>query len=225
MFELNLIKDKAKARQRRRVIFLSIVSILFLAALVSMFAGSLVYREQLNNDRLRASVKNLTDENNAMDADLKIKRPKTLTQRNRLIKACVESERVRNNRRYFTPALEDLYMRAPAGAEFWYTSVDLQPIRQAGAATAGSTGADLLGFRSLYAEGYVMIVGSDVLTQKSLENIGGSMRGMHELVGNPQFTSSPDQGVVAGAQGSVDEPRYIRFSVQALQQVFTGGTP
>ena len=65
MFELNLIKDKAKARQRRRIIFLSIVGILFLSGLLSIFVFfALFWRETI-------TLKNAQDEVARVDKSLK----------------------------------------------------------------------------------------------------------------------------------------------------------
>lgn len=221
MFELNLIKDKAKARQRRRVIFMSIMMILLMSGLVSIFVGSLIYREQNLINKVAKDAIDLEKTNKALEADLAIEEPKSIKKRNGLIKACAESENVRNKRLYFAPALDDLFMKQPKNARFWYTRVEFTTSRPQTPGAAPSGVVDLLGLRTFNGNGHVQMVESDVRTQSSLEEMVGGMQGLGQLVGQPVYTSHPDQSV-EGRGPANEETRYIRFSVRS-QQYYSGG--
>jgi hypothetical protein len=116
MFELNLIKDKAKARQRRRVIFLSIVSILFLAGLLGIFVGSLFWRETIGLKKVNAEVAETQKKLDDLRIHLDVAEPKARKRRNTLIKALKEDHMVRTDRPSFTPIMEDLAKYHPTTA-------------------------------------------------------------------------------------------------------------
>jgi hypothetical protein len=227
MFELNLIKDKAKARQRRRVIFMSIMLVMLLCGLVSLFVGSMIWTEQNDINWVTEKHINLEKQNTTLDNDLKLKEPAAIKRLNALVRATEESERLRNKRMYFAPALRDLFMVRPDGTRFWYTAIDFAPIRPAAAQGGVQPPVDLTGYRSFSADGHVQILLSDVKTQQALERMSADMRDLAALCGQPSFTSQPDQGTVSssGAGGQTqEEERYIRFSARAMQQYYTGGT-
>lgn len=222
MFELNLIKDKAKARQRRRVIFLSIVCILFLSGLLAMFVGSLYWNETTKLNRIQIEATKLKDKNDAMNNDLLVREPKALKRRNGLIEAWKESNAVRRDRVYFKPSLQDIFERRPSTAEFWYRQLSITVVRQGG---PGETmkGEDLLGPRGLLGGGYIQIEGSEVLTQRELDARSVQMDNLTKLVGQPKFTLNVERQDNANRQNRPgDERQYIDFTIQAAQRVFTG---
>lgn len=224
MFELNLIKDKAKARQRRRVIFMAIMCIMLLTGLVGIVVGMQAWRESIELDKAIAEVKRLTDTNASRKADLDSREPKVLKMRNGMVDALLETSLVRKDRKLFTEAMRELYQKKPSDRDFWYHSLEFAVIRS-GDANAPANPMDLLGKRSLFGRGYVEITDSDVLTQRRLESIGigvgGDPRGMNDLVGKPTFQLQLE-GEVAGGRGAEDT-RYVTFSVQAAQRVFAPG--
>ncbi len=225
MFELNLIKDKAKARQRRRVIFLSIVCILFLSGLTGIFVGSLYWNETTKLNKIRESANLLAKANESLNNELMIREPKSLKRRNGLIEAWKESAAVRRDRKFFTPALQDLFERKPATADFWYRQLTISIVRQGGPADVVK-GEDLLGPRGLLGSGYVAIEGSEVLTQRELDARAAQMNGLSSLVGQPRFTLEVERQDTANRQSrSGDDDRvYVGFTIQAAQSVFRGGT-
>lgn len=223
MFELNLIKDKAKARQRRRIIFLSIVSILFLAGLLSIFVGSLFYREVVQLDTRNAEIASLTESNNSMKADLDNREDKARIRRNALIDAWNEDMRVMRDRPYFTPVLEDFSAHRPASADFWYNSISLSMTRR-GSGPRG-TGDDtsmnaraLLDSRVLEASGYIEIEASDILTESELRQLAVRMRALTNLVGEPRYELDVNQEIIPG--GDADANRYVPFTMRAAQTTF-----
>ena len=225
MFELNLIKDKALARQRRRVIFLAVACILLLAGLVSIFVGSLVWNEHNRVKLLRSRIVSLESENKTREDGLNIREPKARKLRNGLILAWTESRDVRANRRLLTPLLQDLAEHRPMGVnEFWYNQISVNVIRES--STSGSQvpkGEDLLGARSLQGFGHIQIAGSDVLTDKALKQLGATMGNAIRLVGEPNFELLLEQESAAKTSASSETTRYVQFSVQAAQLTFTGG--
>lgn len=225
MFELNLIKDKALARQRRRVIFLAVACILLLAGLVSIFVGSLIWNEHNRVKTLRSQVASLESENKTREEGLNLREPKARTLRNGMIKAWAESYKVRKDRPQLTPLMQDLADRRPMGVnEFWYNQVSIKTIKQGNTpAEQILTGDDLLGFRALEGFGYVQIAGSDVLTGKALEQLGSSFSGAIKVVGQPSYELLLEQESQAKTSSASESTRYVRFSVQAAQRTFTGG--
>jgi hypothetical protein len=223
MFELNLIKDKAKARQRRRVIFLSIVSILLLAGLLAIFVGSLFWRETIKLKQADEEVTQIALKLDALKLDLDTREPAARKRRNALIEAWGEDVLVREMRPYFNPILQDLVEHHPPTAKFWYNSVQLTtntggPVGDADDKTAASKA--LMGTRGLEANGYIQIEGSDVLTESELTQISRQMDGMVKLVGEPKFTLDVSHEIVPG--GDAEASRYVPFTVRAAQTQFSG---
>lgn len=222
MFELNLIKDKAKARQRRRVIFLGIVTILLLSGLLAIVVGSLFWQELTTLESVNANIKSTTAANDAIDKENKEREPKAKKRRNAMILAYQEDLEVRQNRPYFTPIMRDLADIFPKSAEFWYNSISItQPTTGGGGrgAIAYDQGSkDLMGTRSLIGSGYIQIEQSDILTQNELTTLSSRMQGMVRLCGQPRFEMdlSRDQSAVQGSG------RYVPFTIQASTTMFTG---
>ncbi|MCB9932789.1 MAG: hypothetical protein H6841_05125 [Planctomycetes bacterium] len=229
MFELNLIKDKAKARQRRRVIFLSVVSILFLAGLLAIFVGSLFWKETTDlktaNNEIATVEKKLTD----MKSDLDVREPAARKRRNSVIEAWYEDVSVRQDRPYFSPIIKDLVEHHPSTARFWYNSVSISTNtegagpRGTGAEGAAASAKALMGTRGLEAGGYIQIEGSDILTEVELRTIAKQMDGMLKLVGEPKFTLDVSAEVVPG--GDSEASRYVPFTMRAAQTQFTSNAP
>ncbi|MBX3473645.1 MAG: hypothetical protein KF754_04620 [Planctomycetes bacterium] len=232
MFELNLIKDKAKARQRRRVIFLSIVCVLFLSGLLAIFVGSLYWNETTKLNKIQAQVKELGDRNTAMEADLNLREPKAVLRRNGLIEAWKESLKVQNERKYFTLSLQDLFEVRPASAEFWYRQLSFSIVRQGNPQGGPGTelkGEDLLGPRGLLGGGYIEVQGSEVLTKRELDARSLKMENLTNLVGQPSFALNLERADATNRQSRPgDERQYLDFTIQAAQRIFSapgGNTP
>ncbi|MBX3458806.1 MAG: hypothetical protein KF696_02435 [Planctomycetes bacterium] len=221
MFELNLIKDKAKARQRRRVIFLGIVTILLLSGLLAIVVGSLFWQEMTLLEKVNSDIASTDKANQAIDAENKEREPKARKRRNAMIVAYQEDLEVRQNRPYFAPILRDFAEISPKSAQFWYNSITItQPTTGGGGrGQAYDQGAkDLMATRSLIGTGYIQIEQSDVLTQTELTTLSSRMQSMVRLVGQPRFEMdmSRDQSAVQGSG------RYVPFTIQASTTVFAG---
>lgn len=224
MYELNLIKDKAMARQRRRVIFLSIVCILFLSGLSAIFVGSLYWNETTKLTTVRKNVADLKTQNDTLKADLDIREPKGVKRRNGLIEAWRESMDVRKDRLFFGPALHDVYDRRPFSAEFWYRELSITTSHQGAPGAVDNTAAELMMPRTLDGSGYVQIEASEILTKRELDSLSGRMEGMTRLTGQPTFNMELEREAAGGNQPNRtgDERRYVGFRVQAAQRVFGG---
>lgn len=225
MFELNLIKDKAKARQRRRIIFLSVVSIVFLAGLLGMFFGSLFWGEINKLDTVNKDIAAKQSQINAMQAQLEIDEPLARKRRNGLIEAYNENMMVLADRPFFNPVLADIAEHNPGGAEFWYNDITITTTGS-GATGPGMTAdpfaaaKDLLGTRGLEASGYIEIEASDIVTESQLNQISEQMDGMVKLVGKPKFSLELGSEGQRGADS--DAARYVPFSMRAAQTTFRG---
>jgi hypothetical protein len=224
MFELNLIKDKAKARQRRRVIFLSVVSILFLAGLLGIFVGSLYWKETTDLNTVNKQVADTEAKLKSLTAELDVRQPAASKRRNALIKAWKEDKLVLTDRPSFTPILSDLAKYHPGTAKFWYNSV-LITADTGGAAPRGALAEDpysasraLMGTRGLEANGYVQIEASDVITESEMRQIAKQMTGMTKLVGPPTFDLVLEQEINPG--GDAETNRYVPFTMRAEQTQF-----
>jgi hypothetical protein len=224
MFELNLIKDKAKARQRRRVIFLSIVSILFLAGLLGIFVGSLYWRETIELKRVSKEVTDTENKLKSLGAELDLREPAARKRRNALIKAWKEDRFVLTERPTFTPILEDLATHHPGTAKFWYNSVLITADTGSGGPRGAlaedpySASRSLMGTRGLEANGYVQIEASDVITESEMRQIAKQMTGMTDLVGPPTFDLVLEQEINPG--GDAETNRYVPFTMRAEQTQF-----
>jgi outer membrane murein-binding lipoprotein Lpp len=226
MFELNLIKDKAKARQRRRVIFLSIVSILLLAGLLSIFVGSLFWRETTKLKQANKEVEQISTKINTMNADLNVREPAARKRRNALIEAWKEDVLVRQDRPYFTPILKDIVKHHPGQAKFWYNQIVLTTNSEGGGPRGPQANDELaaskalMGTRGLEANGYIQIENSDILTESELAQLAHQMDGMLKLVGEPKFTLDVSNEIVPG--GDAEASRYVPFTMRAAQTQFSG---
>jgi hypothetical protein len=228
MFELNLIKDKAKARQRRRIIFLSIVGILFLSGLLSIFVFfALFWQETIKLENAEAEVARVDKSLKELKGQLDKRQPAARKRRNALIEAYQEDVLVRKDHPTFNPILEDLAKHHPSTAEFWYNSVLVTPDTEGTGPQAASgdeyaEAKELMGTRGLVASGYVEIVASDVLTQSDLAQMAQQMKGMVKLVGEPSFTILLESEI--RPSGSEDTP-YVPFTMRAAQQMFRSEAP
>lgn len=231
MFELNLIKDKAKARQRRRVVFLSIVGILFLSGLLSIFVFFALFmreRSELKNAEIEVArvEKNLKD----LETQLNIREPAARKRRNALILAYQEDVMVRQDRPYFGPILEDIAEYHPNSAKFWYNSILISVETGQGGGPRGNASDDkyaaakaLMGTRGLEANGYVQIEASDIVTDSELVQIAKQMDGMIKLVGEPKYAIDVSSEITPG--GNADASRYVPFTMRAAQSVFRSEAP
>ncbi len=218
MFELNLIKDKALARQRRRVIFLSIVTIVFLAALCSIFVGSLIYREMTAIEKRTNEIASKKTESDNLKNVLDVREPKAIARRAGMIRAYNEDVDTLDRKPDLTPILEALAENYPASSEFWYT--DLQISLDNSAITDSddqySLSRELLRSRVLQGTGYVEIEGSDVVTTMSLNAVADSMFGVPQfrnLLSTPKFNLDLQNERTAGP-GDANK-RYVPFTIQA----------
>lgn len=223
MFELNLIKDKALARKRRRLIFMTIVSVLLFSGLVAIFVGSLFWQELTATNRLRGEIASLSNAVQQMEDQIKIEKPMTQRRRNALINAWLEDKEVLESSRAFSPVFRELYEKKPRTEEFWYNSIQIETPRQGGARSTTDQwahAAALLRPRNLTGNGYIQIQGSDVVTENELEVAARSMGEVLKLMGRPSFTvdfsKKPDE---AAAEGGV----YVPFTISASTTTFTGG--
>ena len=229
MFELNLIKDKAKARQRRRIIFLSIVGILFLSGLLSIFVFfALFWRETI-------TLKNAQDEVARVDKSLKElkdnldkREPAARKRRNSLIEAYQEDVLVRQDHPYFNPILEDLAKHHPTSAKFWYNSVVITTDTQSSGPSRGAYAEphaqanELMGTRGLEANGYIQITASDIVTESDLAGVAKQMKGLVKLVGEPKFTIDISAEIRPGGS---EDTRYVPFTMSAAQTLFRSEAP
>lgn len=229
MFELNLIKDKAKARQRRRVIFLSVVSILFLAGLLSIFVGSLFWRETTQLKKTQDEMASVDTSLKAMKADLDVREPAARKRRNALIEAWREDVAVRQDRPYFSPIIRDIVSYHPASARFWYNQISISTNVEGGGPRGTGTDSELaaakslMGTRGLEASGYIQIEGSDILTESELRTVAKQMDGMLKLVGEPKYTLDVSSEIIPG--GDSEASRYVPFTMRAAQTQFTREAP
>ena len=129
MFELNLIKDKALQRQRRRIIFLAIMLVVFLSGLLSIFVGGLIWKEHNKIEQLTASNDTITKDLEKNKKKLDEDEPKAKKRRRGLILAYQESVFVIKKRPRFTKILMDIVNEQPSG-EFWYNTLTIDPSDQ-----------------------------------------------------------------------------------------------
>lgn len=224
MFELNLIKDKALARKRRRLIFMTIVSVLLFSGLVAIFVGSLFWQELTWHKRLRGDIASLQDAVNQMENQVKVERPITRKRRNALINAWLEDKEVISASRAFTPAFRELFQERPRTDEFWYNTIQIDTPRAGAARSPADQWAHaeaLLRPRNLNGGGYIQIQGSDVVTEGELDRAARRMTEVSMLMGRPSFvvdfSEKPDE---AAAEGGV----YVPFEITASTTAFTGSS-
>jgi hypothetical protein len=223
MFELNLIKDKAMARKRRRLIFMSIVSVVLLSGLVTIFVGSLFWQEITALNRVEAEIASTQSIVNQVRSENVAQEPVAIRLRNARINAWLEDKMVRETRPTFTPAMRELYQRRPRTDEFWYNTIQFTTTRDAGGRTEPTgpeIAAALLGTRELSASGYMQVLGSDVVTEEQLDALAMRMSDvMMRVAGIPQFeadfSQKPDE---AAMEGGV----YVPFRLRASTTRFVG---
>jgi hypothetical protein len=224
MFELNLIKDKARARQRRRVIFLTITSVCFLAGLCSLFVASL-YLSELN------ATKDAARQADAKNAELNVKKVENDTnepifkkRRNEVIKAWLEDTEFLSKRPYYSTVLKILSTERP-GSPYWYTIIEFRLLAQGNPAGVAAGGPalpqtpKLLLPRGLRISGMISITESDVKTQQALKRMDERMNdreGFVALVG--PVTSVLDPAAAnkfggGGGQGGGEASRWNEFTM------------
>lgn len=225
MFELNLIKDKAKARQRRRVIFLAVVSILFLSGLFSIFIGSLFYTQSTTLKLLRSSNKGLEDEIASMTKGLEIDEPKAKLRRNGLILAYREDQKVFDNRHYYSYILQQLWQQRPRTAQFWYDRIAIDLVRPGSGEPERPEHEMLLGFRSLSGNGIVEIEvnKSDQITESELQEIARAMHQngvFRQLLGMPTFDLEKENELRDTTSVDLVTLRFMPFRIRAFARSF-----
>ncbi|MCC6572650.1 MAG: hypothetical protein IT462_02560 [Planctomycetes bacterium] len=224
MFELNLIKDKAKARQRRRIIVLSVISIVFLAALCSVFVGLMTAQEKTRTDLQQATAQKYDKEFSTLKGRLDNEYPKAQDRKKAMKLAWDEDVKLLNERVFLSPVLTQIAQYKPARGQFWYSeiSVTLMSTPTTGGAQPASP---LLANRELSGTGVVQIVDSDIVTQQALEAVGRQISENPDVtraVGVPTYELTFDEqagGRLAGSAG-----RYARFVVRARRDFGGGGT-
>jgi hypothetical protein len=222
MFELNLIKDKAKARQRRRIIFMSIVSVLLLSGLLGIFCGSLFWREITMLDTKESQIASTSATINALDAQVTRDEPIARKKRNAMINAWNEDFEVRNNRKPFTPTLNAFAQYRPPNGDFWYNTIHIRsniPVTAGGAEDPFAAAKALMGTRVLFGQGHIQIAESDYRTEQDLQQMTQDMQVIIPLVGPPNFSidlsKKPDAAAMEGGA-------YVTFRVTAAATTFTG---
>jgi hypothetical protein len=221
MFELNLIKDKAKARQRRRIIFMSIVCIALLSGLSLIAVGSLYWTETTRLGTVETKIASVTSTITALEGEVKLREPIARKTRNGMINAWQEDYDVIQNRPRLTPVVSDLARYHPRNGDFWYNEIHIRPIRAAQGQQVDPSAAAkaLMGTRALEGGGYIEIEQSDVMTDNELRDMTAKMTDMVDLVGVPFFTitdNTESEGL------ALEGGRYVRFIVSAAATTFAG---
>ena len=220
MFELNLIKDKARARQRRRIIFLSITSISFLAALCSLFVVSMYLKELNETNDFAKQAQTKEAEFNAKKAENDRNEPVFKLRRNEVIKAWNEDIDFLAKRPYYSPVLKALYTEKP-GARYWFSSILIATLGQAQASAAtGTTAAPktpkMMMPRGLRISGMIAIVESDVRTEQAMTRWDERMNerdGFVQLVGPARSRLASTSG--SGGQGGGEGSRWNEFTIES----------
>jgi hypothetical protein len=223
MFELNLIKDKAKARQRRRIIFMSIVCIALLSGLSLIAVGSLYWTETTRLNTVESEIAGVTSTISAVEDEVKDREPVARKTRNGMIRAWQEDYDVIQNRPRLTPVVSDLARYHPRNGDFWYNEIHIRPVRSVGAqgqqVDPSAAAKALMGTRRLEGGGYIEIEQSDVMTDNELRDMTAKMTDMVDLVGVPTFTITDNME----SEGlALEGGRYVRFTVSAAATTFAG---
>ncbi|MDC1142817.1 hypothetical protein OAU50_06970 [Planctomycetota bacterium] len=223
MFELNLIKDKALQRQRRRIIFMAIVMVVFLSGLMSIFVGGMIWKEHNKIEKLTAENETTTIGLDGQLATLDIEQPKADKRRRGLILAYQESVDVRTKRPQFTNILKDIVSQRPP-SEFWYNSLTIDPSDSGASSDNPHAAADALISRKLRLEatGYIQIVDSDVITKKELDSVAKGMQSIEYWMSEPNFTINEQQKNQPAVPGEVTL-KYSSFTMTASRRSFSGG--
>ena len=222
MFELNLIKDKARARQRRKIIFMTISMVCLMAGLCSLFVVSLYIKELNDTNRFAREAQSKEAEFNAKKLENDTNDPIFRKRRNEVIKAWNEDVEFLNKRPYYSPVLKVLSTEKP-GAPYWFTSIEFVTLTQGqpGVASTGVPGASatprMMLPRGLRISGMIAIVESDVRTEQALKRFDERMNdrdGFVALVGPAQSRLSDSaKGQVGGGQGGGESRRWNEFSI------------
>jgi len=223
MFELNLIKDKAKARQRRRVIFLTITSVCFLAALSSLFVLSLWWAELQATNLATQTANNKQAELTAMKANNDVEEPKAQRRRNALIEAWGEDTNFLLKRPYYTTALLNILSTEQPGSKFWYSTIEVRLVTsQLSASAAGGPQAPqvprVLSPRQLTCTGLINITESDIRTEQQLFRLMDRMNldnGFVALVGVARATLNKVSDQPGSGQGGGQASRWNEFEITA----------
>ncbi|MCC6150339.1 MAG: hypothetical protein IT461_08835 [Planctomycetes bacterium] len=224
MFELNLIKDKARARQRRRVIFLSITSICFLAALCSLFVVSIYLKELNETNDLAKQAQTKEAELNAKKAENDRNEPVFKLRRNEVIKAWNEDIDFLGKRPYYSPVLKALYAEKP-GAKYWFSSILIltlgQPQQSAATGTPNTPKTPKMMMpRGLRISGMIAIVESDVRTEQAMTRWDERMNerdGFVSLVGpaRSRLATATGGGQGGSGQGGGEGSRWNEFTIES----------
>ena len=224
MFELNLIKDKAAQRQRRRVIFLSIMMIVFLSGLLSIFVGSLIWSELTKIKSITIANESKKTSLIALKSALDTEQPLVEDRRKGLIRAYNESVRVRSKTPRFAPLLMDIAEDLPRETELWYNGLSIksnddEPLEKTNAELALANGL-ISGNHRFKASGYVLIKESDVVTEDILSDIAGEMSEIKKMMKRPRFNFSGSTGGNGqpGNQVSSETSKYKRFTLEASRR-------
>lgn len=223
MFELNLIKDKAAQRQRRRVIFLSIVMIVFLSGLLSIFVGSLIWSEI-------TKIKTITTANTLqkttltkLKTQLGVEQPLVEKRRKGLILAYNESVSVRAKTPRFASLLMDIAEVVPDETELWYNGLSIksnddEPLEKTNAELALANGL-ISGNHKFKASGFVLIKDSDIVTERILSDVAGEMSNVRQMMKRPEFKFDHSTGGdQAAKQVSSEASKYKRFTLEASRR-------
>lgn len=218
MFQLNLIKDKAKARQRRRIVLLSVVSIVFLAGLFSIFVVMMTLTERTRTELEKTTATRLDSDTNQLKARLDNEEGAARDRKNMFKEAWEEDRKLLNDRVFLAPVFSQLAQYRPARGQFWYSSMAVSLLTQP--ALAGQPPkSPLVASREFSGAGVVQIVDSDIVTQDELTRVGRQISEsavVTQTVGVPQFTLSFDGDT--GARGGATAGRYARFIVRARRE-------
>lgn len=218
MFELNLIKDKQKARQRRRIVFLAVSGIVLLSGLTAISVGGLIWKLMIEVDGVRANVVSQTEAADQLEASLSVREPAARERRNGLILAWNEDVRVMKDRPYFTPALADFAGETPATVEFWYNSIAIN--MPGGGSDDDDAMLALLEGRHVVSQGYIEIDASSshVMAERELSSIAGRMRRVQDLAGPVRFDVDEQNEIAPGGGGM--SSKYMPFTASATQGFF-----
>lgn len=226
MFELNLIKDKAEARMRRRIIFLAITCIIFVAALSSLFIFSLFIKEWNDTLNMERQAKAKETEVNGLKTDLDKREPEVIKRRNAMITAWKQDMDILRERIVVTPALKqlsDIRSRPPTNMQFWYSNLVIVPQRAPTQNTNDPNRFEpLQPPMILVATGVVQIPESDDKTKLALDTLQGDLgkAAFIASVGEPLFTINLQSGLKAPGGGNA--ARYAEFLL-ATQRTSTSG--
>jgi hypothetical protein len=218
MFELNLIRDKARARRRRRIIFLSIVSIMFFSLLNVLFIGSLWFSVAKETDREKLKADSKEKEAKELKAFLDVEQPKWEKNRNQVIRAWNETDKLFTTRRTVTPSLKDLMSntaRVEGNVQFWYTELRVAPVPPSTQGGPGMIKTSIIEPLQLYATGVIQVTESDDRTRILLGIVSDRLASGNFGLGVPSF--EVDFSKQLKAPGGGEGSRYAEFTLRTTQ--------